>query len=72
MKHLKPIEQASNADLRGSMSALQRAAQRARELAIQTGTALVVSQKGVIVHLHPKPDSAGVLQEPNAPYGKTP
>ena len=44
----KPIEEAKNADLRGSFPALQRAALRARELAARTGTKLVVGRGGVI------------------------
>lgn len=55
---IKSIEQARNADLRGSWQALQRAAQRARELAAQTGTELVVSRNGVIEHIRPQPDVA--------------
>ncbi|SDX47719.1 hypothetical protein SAMN05421644_10483 [Allochromatium warmingii] len=52
-KNTKPLEQALNADLRGSWPALQRAAQRARELAAQTGTAIVVSRDGKIEHIQP-------------------
>lgn len=44
----KPISHASTAVLRGSLPALQRAAQRARERAVQTGTKLVISRDGVI------------------------
>jgi hypothetical protein len=54
----KTIDQASNADLRGSWVALQRAARRARELAAQTGTELVVSRNGVIERIKPQPDTA--------------
>jgi hypothetical protein len=42
----KPIEQARTADLRNS-----RAAQRAREVAVQTGTALVVYREGKLLLL---------------------
>jgi hypothetical protein len=49
----RPIEEADDRDLRLSYVALQRAAQRARELAAATGTALVVSRDGVIEHLTP-------------------
>ena len=62
----KPIQQAKNADLRGSWPALQRAAQRARLLAAQTGTAIVVERDGVLHHIYPSlpptqqtPDSGG-------------
>ena len=48
------IEQAKDRDLRLSQPAMQRAAQRARELAHATGTTIVVSHAGVIEHLTPK------------------
>lgn len=73
MKKPIPIEQAVNPDLRGSWPALQRAAQRARELAIQTGTAIVVSRNGVIEHIRPQPETASPhMREPQAPYGDKP
>lgn len=50
----KPIEQAKSADLRGSWPALQRAAQRARELAAQTGTELIVMRDGVLQRIRPR------------------
>ncbi len=51
----RPMEEAKDRDLRLSYVALQRAAERARELAIATGTALVISRNGVIEHVMPKP-----------------
>jgi len=57
MNH-KPIDQANTAVLRGSWQALLRASQRARALATQTGTALVVSRNGVIEHIRPQPEQA--------------
>lgn len=70
MKHPKPIDQARTADLRGSWQALQRAARRARELAAQTGTELIVSRNGVIERIRPLPESAGLqAREPVPPYG---
>ena len=63
----RPIEQARDADLRLSHSALRRAAQRAREVARQTGTAIVVSRQGVIEHLQPEP--ASTVRDPDSPYG---
>lgn len=48
-----PIEQAHDRDLRLSQVAMQRAAQRAHELARATGTTIVVSHDGVIEHLKP-------------------
>ena len=57
----RPIDTAQDADLRFSMLAMQRAAQRARELAAQTGTAIVVSHDGAIEHIWPE-------REVPAPY----
>jgi len=66
----QPIETARDTDLRLSPQAMQRAARRARELAAQTGTAIVVSRDGVIEHIAPQPEPAGTyVQEPPAPYG---
>ena len=67
----KPIEHARDADIRLSLVALQRAAQRAREIAEKTGTAIVISRDGVIEYLRPVPTDAGSnLQERSTPYGK--
>lgn len=63
----QPIEQARDADLRLTHAALRRAAQRARELARQTGTVIVISRQGVIEHLQPQ--LASTVQEPTPPYG---
>lgn len=66
----KAINQANNADLRGSWQALLRAAQRARELAAQTGTELIVSRGGTIERIKPTPDTAvQQVQESAAVYG---
>jgi hypothetical protein len=45
----KDISQAKNPDLRGSFDALRRAAAMARQIAIQTGTGLVISRGGQVV-----------------------
>ena len=66
----KPIEQARSADLRGSWPALQRAAQRAREVAARTGTDLIVARNGVIERIRPAPQTG--VAEPAAPYGSKP
>lgn len=64
----KTIDQAKNADLRGSWQALHRAAQRARELAAQTGTELVINRNGVIEHIKLLPGDTGhQMQESPAP-----
>lgn len=51
----QPIAQAMDRDLRLSQVAMQRAAQRARDLAKATGTTIVISHGGVIEHIAPKP-----------------
>ena len=38
----KPIEQAKDRDMANSINAIRRAAKRARQIAEQTGTALIV------------------------------
>ena len=69
----QPIETARDADLRLSPQAMQRAARRARELAAQTGTAIVVSHDGVIEHISPRQDATeSLVQEPSSPYGDKP
>ena len=50
----QPLERAIDRDLRLSQVAMQRAAQRAQEVAKATGTAIVISHDGVIEHLTPK------------------
>ena len=47
----KDIEQAKDRDLAGSLPALRRAAKRARQIAAQTGTALIVWRDGQIVRI---------------------
>ncbi len=49
--NVRPIEEAQDPDLRGSLKALKRAAARAREIAIQTNTAIVVSENGAVRHI---------------------
>ena len=49
----RPLEESKNPDLRNSLKALERAALRARELAIRTRTPLIVSRNGVIERLTP-------------------
>lgn len=68
-----PISQSMDADLRHSQAALERAAQRAREIAAQTGTAIVISRQGVIEHIYPTqsqptPPASQTVQEPKPPY----
>lgn len=51
----RPIEQALDTDLRLSIVALRRAAQRARDIAQRTGTDLVVIEHGKLLHIAPAP-----------------
>jgi hypothetical protein len=56
----QPIDQARDRDLRLSQTAINRAAQRAHEVAKATGTTIVVSHDGVIEHLDPMPKAIPV------------
>jgi hypothetical protein len=47
----KGIEKAKDRDLAGSLPAIHRAAKRARQIAEQTGTALIVKQGERIVRI---------------------
>ncbi|MGH8122885.1 MAG: hypothetical protein ACREPT_08950 [Rudaea sp.] len=49
----RSIEQAHDADLRLSIVALRRAAQRAREIAQRTQTDLIVIENGELRHIPP-------------------
>ncbi len=49
----RPIETARDPVLRLSFQALLRAAKRAREVALQTGTSIVISRNGVVELLDP-------------------
>ena len=68
MSNMQPIEQARDADLRLSRPAMQRAAQRAREIAARTGTSLVVSEDGKVRRLEVETLPLQV-QQPTPPYG---
>ncbi len=57
MMNSRPIESATDTDLRLSTRAMERAAQRAHELAARTGTAIVISRDGVIEHVMPSGDT---------------
>lgn len=47
----KDISEAKNPDLRASMAAMKRAAAMAREVAIQTNTAIIIVRDGQIVRV---------------------
>lgn len=49
----KPISGAKDPDIRNSQAALERAAKRAREVAIKSGTKLVVNRNGKTVLIDP-------------------
>ena len=67
----KPIELARDPDLRSSQAAMHRAARRARELAAQTGTALIVSHNGVIKSIHFGADGEPLVRESGSAGGST-
>lgn len=64
------INSTQDLDLQHSMAAMQRAAVRAREIARQTGTLLVVSRNGVVELLEPDAPELEMpsVQEPAAIY----
>lgn len=65
----RPIETALDPDLRLSRQAMLRAAQRAREIAAQTGTAIVVCEHGVLRHIYPgKEQRSEGIRESGAAY----
>ena len=65
----RPIEMARDPDLRLSRQAMLRAAQRAHEVAAQTGTAIVVRQHGVLRHIYPGAEVRGQgVRESGAAY----
>lgn len=46
-----PVSRLKDADMRAAPAALLRAAQRARETAVRTGTPLIVMQNGKLVEM---------------------
>ncbi len=68
----RPIETARDTDLRLSMAAMLRAAQRARALARQTGTALVISRDGVLEQIEPTAAPSPAAPEPSTPDDSEP
>lgn len=59
----RPLNDAHDPDIRLSLAALQRAAQRAHQLAMQTGTPIVVSHSGVLEYLPPPANAAPASPE---------
>ena len=73
MSNPRPIEEARNPLLRSAQIALQRAAIRARSIAAQTGTYLVIGRDGVVEFVDPAPQSsADRVHEPITPYTAAP
>ena len=67
----RPLDSARNADIPASFEALKRAAQRAREVARQTGTAPVIGEDGHVRLIAPPPESAAArVNEPSSHYGE--
>lgn len=66
--NISPLETAKNRDLPASFQALKRAAKRARDIAAQTGTQLVIAHNGVVTLVQPVAEPLHGVQEPSAPY----
>ncbi len=66
----RPLDSARNADIPASYEALKRAARRAREVAQQTGTLLVIGEDGRVLLIAPQSESAAArVSEPSSGYG---
>lgn len=50
-----PGSTTAHSDFKGAQAAIRRAAQRARQLAQQTGTDLIVVRAGQVVRIRPEP-----------------
>ena len=73
MTDTHPIEEARNPLLRSANAALQRAAIRARIIAAQTGTCLVIRRNGVVELVDPgSPLPAAHVQESPATFTAVP
>ncbi len=60
MSHTHSLQHARSSSLKGTMAAMLRAAQRARQIAAQTHTALVVQRNGALEYLYPPQVTANV------------
>ncbi len=56
------ISQAKNPDLRASFAAMHRAAELARQIAIQTNTAIILVQDGKLVRIPAEQLRQGLLK----------
>lgn len=71
MTNKRPISEARSADLRGSLPALRRAAERARQVAAQTGTAVVIRRGSKLERVYPAPvDAVASVREKGSTYRK--
>lgn len=67
----QPISAVQDQDLLLSEAAMQRAAQRARQLAVQTQTELVVSEGGVLKKIKPEAPLSALQTHPHqTPQGE--
>jgi hypothetical protein len=64
----RPIDTAHDPDLRLSYPASLRAAQRAWQVAVRTGTSIVISRNGVVEVLDPAAEAAPLRAQATAPY----
>lgn len=72
MSQTHSLQQARSSSLKGTMAAMLRAAERAREIAAQTRTAVVVERNGVLEHLRMEPSGmmpVGSFTDSNANKG---
>jgi len=51
---MNPMKGERDPDIRGSLPALRRAARKARQLAISTGTPFYIVRDGRLINLNPK------------------
>ena len=51
---MRDLQEASDPDIRGSVAVMNRAAQSAREIAIQTNTDLIIMKNDNIVRISPE------------------
>ncbi|XAH23429.1 hypothetical protein AAFF27_26190 [Xylophilus sp. GW821-FHT01B05] len=58
LAHYGPLTAAEDANIKGAMAAMKRAALRARQLAEQTGTDLIVVRAGQVVRVPPRSKTA--------------
>jgi len=67
----RPIETARDPVLRLSRQALLRAAKRARVVALQTGTSIVISRNGVVELIDPATEAAPLTVQAEVPSYRT-